>query len=348
MKRTIILLACILVAIAAGLALLLKYPRLLVNRATDRVVDTPASRFLDDGDLHLFLCGTGTPLSNVDRAGPCTAVIAGGRFFIVDTGPGSWANIAAERLPAARLSGILLTHFHSDHMGELGEAATRSWIIGRRGPLPVYGPAGVERVVRGFNDAYGQDRVYRTAHHGTKNMPADAGTLAPVRVECAGPGGDAVILDDGGLRIVAFRVDHRPVSPAYGYRFEYKGRSAVISGDTMKCENLVKHSAGADVLIHEAVADNLSRMAVDRLNERGLARLYEMAEDAIEYHTSAADAVDSARRAGVKKLVLTHIAPPVPTALPDIAMRLLFLQGFSADFDGPVIFGKDGMWVHVR
>lgn len=348
MKKIIILCVCALVAAGIGLVLLLRFPGPLVRRATDRIVDVPGSRFLDDGSLHILLCGTGTPLSNVDRAGPCTAVIAGGRFFIVDAGPGSWANIAAEGLPGGRLSGILLTHFHSDHMGELGEAATRSWIMGRRGPLSVYGPAGVERVVRGFNDAYEADRGYRTAHHGKKHMPAEAGVLAAVRVECAGPDGDAVVLNAGGLRITAFTVDHRPVAPAYGYRFEYGGRSVVISGDTVKCENLVKHSAGADVLVHEAVAEGLSLTASRHLKKRGLSRLADMSEDAMEYHTFAVDAADIARRAGVRKLVLTHLAPPVPPSLPDLAMRLLFFQGSGVDYEGPVVFGRDRMWIHVR
>ncbi len=348
MKKIIAVLAGILLVIVIGFVALLRSPGLLVRLATDRIIEAPGSRFLDDGGLHLFLCGTGTPLSAGDRAGPCTAVLAGGRFFVVDTGPGSWANIAAGGLPTGRLSGILLTHFHSDHMAELGEAVTKSWIMGRRGPLAVYGPPGVERVVCGFNDAYEADRRYRTAHHGAEHMPPEAGTMAPVRIECTGPDNDAIVLDEGGLKIIAFMVDHRPVSPAYGYRFEYKGKSAVISGDTVKCENLVKHSAGADVLVHEAIAGNLSLMAARRLKERGLLRLADMAEDAIEYHTLAVDAVSIARQAGVKKLVLTHLAPPVPTALPEFALRMLFLNSLGAEFDGPVIFGKDRMWVHVE
>jgi ribonuclease Z len=116
----------------------------------------------------------------------------------------------------------------------------------------------------------------------------------------------------------------------------------------MKCENLVKHSAGADVLVHEAISGNLSLMAAQRLKERGSLRLANMAEDAIEYHTSAADAVSIARTAGVKKLVFTHLAPPVPALLPDIALRMLFLNSLGTGFDGPVIFGTDRMWVHVK
>src|SRR6185295_9758423 len=103
-----------------------------------------------------------------DRAGPCTAVLAGGHFVLVDVGPGSWRQVALQRLPRARLDSVLLTHFHSDHIGELGEAVMQSWVSGRRLPLNVFGPPGVEQVVDGFRTAYAFDTQYRVAHHGAE------------------------------------------------------------------------------------------------------------------------------------------------------------------------------------
>src|SRR3546814_11193920 len=50
------------------------------------------------------------------------------------------------------------------------------------------------------------------------------------------------------LHVTVFPVDHRPVEPAVGYRFDYKGRSLVISGDTVKSQNLIKAAHGADLL----------------------------------------------------------------------------------------------------
>ena len=61
-------------------------------------------------------------------------------------------------------------------------------------------------------------------------------------------------IEKGGVRVIAFEVDHgAAVRPAYGYRIEFAGRSAVISGDTRYNENVVKYGAGADLLIHEVV-----------------------------------------------------------------------------------------------
>ncbi len=319
----------------------------LVERAADRAVEETHTELFGDGRMHAFLCGTGIPLSVRGRAGACTAVIAAGQFILVDTGQGSWANIAAERLPAGRLSAILLTHFHSDHIAELGEAATQSWVRGRTGMLDVYGPAGVEQVVEGFNTAYGLDRGYRVAHHGAEHMPPDAGRLQSHTVSLPAPDAAAVVIEKDGLRVTAFAVDHEPASPAYGYRFEYRGKVLVLSGDTAKSENLVRHASGADVLIHEVVAKHLASISTDRLKELGQTRLARMAEDALSYHTSAAEAVEVARRSGAKKLVFTHLAPALSPLMPDLVMRWVFFDSLRTGFDGPVVFGTDGMWIHA-
>jgi len=70
------------------------------------------------------------------------------------------------RLPTSYLSAIFLTHFHSDHIGDLGEANVLSCANGRTKPLDIYGPEGVEKVVNGFIMAYEQDTKYRHDHHG--------------------------------------------------------------------------------------------------------------------------------------------------------------------------------------
>src|SRR5579872_4667334 len=100
---------------------------------------------LKDGKLHVILCGTGSPLPDAERAGSCTAVIAAGQVILIDVGPGSWRKALVSNVPGQLLSAVLLTHYHSDHIGDLGEAMTMSWANGRAQPLDVYGPPGVER-----------------------------------------------------------------------------------------------------------------------------------------------------------------------------------------------------------
>ena len=54
------------------------------------------------------------------------------------------------------------------------------------------------------------------------------------------------------MKITAFEVGHGDaIKPAFGYRIDYKGHSAVISGDTRFSENVIKYGTGADPLIHE-------------------------------------------------------------------------------------------------
>src|SRR6185437_16462801 len=126
---------------------------------------------LGDG-LHVGLCGSGSPMPDPTRAGPCTAVLAGQRLFIVDVGAGAQKTLALMNLPPPRIEAVFLSHFHSDHIDGLGELMLQRWAGGANvRPLPVYGPTGVDQVVQGFEAAYALDRGYRVAHHGPIVVP---------------------------------------------------------------------------------------------------------------------------------------------------------------------------------
>lgn len=300
---------------------------------------TPDAGWLNDGQLHVVLCGTGSPLPDANRAEACTAIIAGGEFVLVDTGSGSWRKVVANNLPAQNLSAILLTHFHSDHIGDLGEALVQSWIAGRNHNINVYGPPGVEQVVAGFTQAYSLDTGYRVQHHGEEWMPrAGAGAIAqPIRLKSNDAA--ALVFERNGLKVMAFKVEHDPASPAYGYRFEYRGRVVVISGDTSKSANLAKHATGADLLIHDVIAKNLLQMAASNFDQAGNRRRAKLARDIVTYHASPIDAAEIAASAKVETLVFTHMVPP-PTS-PQIEQALL--RGVSDVFKGKVVLGNDGM-----
>ncbi len=75
--------------------------------------------------LHVFLIGSGGPMNNEKRVASSIAVIAGGEFMLIDIGPGSYRNIDILRLPVTHLNEIFLTHFHSDHIGDLEEDRMR-------------------------------------------------------------------------------------------------------------------------------------------------------------------------------------------------------------------------------
>jgi ribonuclease Z len=142
-------------------------------------------------------------------------------------------------------------------------------MAGRDHPLPVYGPPGVERVVDGFVRAYSLDEGYRRATVTMLSAPAWMMEAHVVRVQGSSEqSGAATVLERNGLRIIAFAVDHAPVAPAYGYRFDYRGRSVVISGDTTRSANLIRAADSADLLIHEAEAKHIIRIVQELANQQ--------------------------------------------------------------------------------
>ena len=316
-----------------------KIQSLIVERMVGRALTGDRNDLLDDGSLHVVLCGTGSPLADPGRASACTAVLAGGHFVLVDAGPGSSRNVALERLPRARLEAVLLTHFHSDHIGEVGEATLQSWVAGRTKPLTVYGPPGVEQVVSGFRQAYALDVQYRVTHHGAEAMPPDAGVPLAKTIELADANGSALVFEGDGLRVTAFAVDHAPVAPAYGYRFDYRGRSVVISGDTKKSDNLIQHAHAVDLLVHEALAARMIEPAQRYAREHNLTRWAKLTADVVNYHTTPVEAAEVAKAANVRMLVLSHIVPPLTNFL----ARRMFLRDVSSAWGGPIELGKDGM-----
>lgn len=313
----------------------------LFDRAVRDRAGMDATRNLPDG-LHVALCGTGSPLPNPDRAGPCNVVIAGKHMFIVDAGEGAARSITTMGLPMARVEGVFLTHFHSDHIDGMGPVMLMRWTgATATAPLPVHGPEGVERVVAGFGEAYALDNGYRTAHHGAAIVPpTGAGATAlPFALPEPGKGDTAVILEKDGLKVTAIRVDHGPVAPAVGYRFDYKGRSAVISGDTSKSPSLIAAAKGVDLLVHEALQPRLLAAMTAALEQRGLRNTAQITRDIVNYHATPEQAAESAREAGARQLVLTHIVPPIPSRF----VYPAFLGDAPDRFGGKITVGEDGM-----
>jgi ribonuclease Z len=211
----------------------------LLEKVVTAAMQRPSPMTQYDG-LKVFLCGTSSPLPAPGRAQACVAVLAGESLFLVDAGAGSAQVATLGRLPLERLEAIFLTHFHSDHIAALPEFNLNSWVAGRPGPLSVYGPRGVTQVVDGLNDAYSLDLRYRVAHHGEELLPPNLGVMEPQLMEAG------TVLDFDDLTITSFQVNHDPVRPAVGYRFDYRGRSVIISGDATITPGLIDAATGAD------------------------------------------------------------------------------------------------------
>ena len=330
-------LAVVLAALLLGWMFQRQVGEALFERAVAQNLTRHTARDLPDG-LHVGLCGTGSPLPNLERAGPCNIVVAGDRLFVVDIGEGGGETLGLMGFNAGDVRALFLTHFHSDHIDGLGPLQLFHWTRGAaRTALPVYGPAGVEAVVEGFNAAYAADKTYRIAHHGEVVAPptGSGGTAMPFEL----PASSAVVYDEGGLVVTAFRVDHSPVEPAVGYRFDYRGRAACISGDTVRSSNLEAVCKGVDLVLHEALQTTLVGKMGDAMGERGNANAAQIFADIMDYHTTPTQAAQSAAASRAKMLVLTHLVPPLPSAI----LYPAFLEDADQHYDGPIIVGEDGM-----
>lgn len=311
------------------------------ERALESSVGVDQSLALGDG-LHAYVCGSGSPMPDASRAGPCIAVLAGRQGFVFDSGSGSIRKLGRMGFPMDRLQAAFLTHLHSDHIDGLGELLLQAWIAGGRDkPLPVYGPDGTDKVVAGFDAAYTVDEGFRIAHHGPQvARPGGYGGAAQV-ITLAGD--SQVVWDKDGVRITAFRVSHDPVKPAFGYRIDYKSRAIAISGDTVYAPTLVTASKGVDVLFHEAMNKAMVARIGAKLAERGRGDAARIMHDIQGYHASPEDAARAARETGAKALVLYHLVPAPPIKLIDP----LFLGDAPQQFPGTLKLAQDGMIISL-
>jgi ribonuclease Z len=283
--------------------------------------------------LELTLLGTGGPLHQPLRYGNSQLISAGETHLMVDVGWGATIRATQSSVPLTAIGAVFVTHLHSDHTTDFADLLVMRWVTGATTPLKVYGPAGTARMIAGYRQALEEDTKFRYAHHGEK--------LGPTNTECDVTEIEAgveptIVAEIGGITVKAFEVDHRPVMPAFGFRFEHEGKSIVISGDTIDCPGLRNGAQGASIMVADSMNKRMMSALQERLkaigNETGAMNL----QDAQDYHTDVLDAAHIAEACGVKHLVLSHILPPVP---PDQAEP--FMAGIDGIYHGNVSMGAD-------
>lgn len=267
--------------------------------------------------MDVILLGTGSPLPSPSRAGPATLVRAGGANLLVDCGRGVGMRLAGAGVPPQAITAVLLTHMHSDHICDLNDVVTSHWVMSAQPtPLKLFGPQGAQALVDATVAMLAFDVKYRMDHH------EDLTSAPNVEVTELSPG-DAFTV--GGCEISAHRTDHSPVFPTLGYRIKAGAAVAALAGDTVPCSGLDEMCKGADVYVQTVIRDDLIR----RVPARRL-------QDVLDYHSTVEQAAQTAARAGVRTLMLTHYVPALMPGQED-EWRALARPHFTGD----IVLGDD-------
>ena len=287
----------------------------LLERGTTMIATRGAQGLPASESLRVFVCGSASPLGT-GQAQACIAVVTPEHFYLIDSGAGSTTNIALLNLPTDRLDGILVSHFHSDHIAEIYEVNLNSWVRGRKEPMRVLGPQGIGEVVDGINTTYQHDREYRSAHHGESFLPPHLGLIDHQTVTAG------VIIDDGDLKITAYRAEHPPIEPGLGYRIDYRGRSVVVSGDSNVSVETERIVAGVDLLLHDALSvPTLSRLS-KAFSTVGQSRMSKIVDDVMDYHASTESLIALGKSSDVGMVAFYHLVPvPANPIIAEVFMR---------------------------
>jgi ribonuclease BN (tRNA processing enzyme) len=253
----------------------------------------PAARPGDTRATKVVMLGTGTPVLDPARSGPATAVVTGGRAYLVDFGRGvvdraeEAFRMGIDALDVRRLRFAFTTHLHSDHTVGLPDLMLTPIPVGRNVPLQIFGPPGLRDMVRHIESAFSEDLSIRAKGRDLGTLPGYNITVEEIE--------EGVVFRDGNVKVTAFPVTHGGWPHAFGYRFDTRDRTIVISGDTAPTDRVVRACNGCDVLVHEVYCE-----AGFRMGSPGFRHYHGNS------HTSTVQLADIAARAKPKLLVLYH------------------------------------------
>lgn len=279
------------------------------------------------GTLQITLLGTGNPRPNMERFGPSILVEAGPRRVLIDAGRGATQRLfeIGARDLLVGIDALFLTHLHSDHTVGIPDVWLTSWVFGRAKALEVLGPPGTAEMSGHLAQAYQWDVAMRSKDEG---FPLEGARLAATNVQ---PG---IAYERDGLRVTAFAVEHGGViTPAYGYRVDYQGRSAVFSGDTKLFEPLAAHAVGVDVFVHEVISPEVEMRRAQVQGAHAIERV-------ISHHTSPEQAGTLFAAAKPRLAVFSHIVPS-PTTADDL------IGPTRRTYSGPLAVGYDLMTIVI-
>ena len=259
-------------------------------------------------------------------------MVSNAAAYVVDCGLGVTNQFARTGVPFTAVRSIFITHHHADHNVEYGPLLVVGWIQGLKNGVSAYGPPPLQAMTDDIMRAYKQ----------TIDFWAEDFHMKPLRdvevkeISAAGP-----VMQDDNVRVSAIVVEHPPVKPALGYRFDFKDRSIAFSGDTAPLEAVAKMAKGCDVLVHELMYLPAVEKYIKGQIAKGRPVKFEAFMEHMKAdHTPSEDVGRIAQEAGVKTLVLSHLTPAIDS-ITDETWR----EPVAKYFKGEIIVGKDLMVV---
>lgn len=306
---------------AAALSAVLAAAALLLSGAASRATEANAA------GMRVTLLGTGDPIPSETRNGPAILVEAGGLKLMFDAGRGNTVRLNQVGVWPGKIDAVFITHFHSDHLNGLPDLLTLGYIgrpdARRVKPLELWGPVGMKRIADAIRASIDDDVRIRVADEKITAAGADFSVH-----EFAG---DGVVYEMNGVKVTAFEVDHGVfIKPAYGYRIDFNGYSALLSGDTRLNENLIAHAAGVDLLVHETA------VAPAALAEAPTVKAV------IAHHTPPEKAGEAFVRARPKMAAFSHITLLRDAANPAVTEDEI-MRRTRTTWNGPLVVGQDLM-----
>jgi ribonuclease BN (tRNA processing enzyme) len=278
-----------------------------------------------DKQTRLILLGTGGgPRPRKSSSASAQVIVSNGSAYVVDCGDGVARQLVTAGIPLTLLKSVFITHHHSDHNADYGNLLLLAWTAGLSTRVDTWGPPPLKRMTKLFFEMNAFDIETRISDEGRRPLTP---LVHPHELTKGG-----LVMQDENVKVTAALVNHPPVTPAFGYRFDAPDRSIVISGDTTPTQSLIDLAAGADVLVHDA----LLRSGVDRMVAR-VPNASALKQSILSHHTTAEDAGRVAKQARVKKLVLSHLVPPDD---PELSEQM-WIDAARTQFDGEIIVGRD-------